>query len=263
MASSVPTSVPVLVTGASSGIGEEFARRFAGRGHPVTVVARRGDRLERLAEHLRTEHSVGVDVAAADLQTARGRTATAKLLKDGRAWILVNNAGFGSRGRAVELDADREHNEVQLNVVAVHELTFAILPALVQHGTGGVINVASTASFQPLPYMATYGATKAFVLSFTEAIAEELKGTGARAMALCPGPVETEFDTLAGVQDYFELSRPLRMGPEKCVAIALRAFDRGTTVCIPGALNVALAQAPRLTPRILTRKVSGRVFQPR
>jgi len=263
MATAVPATVPVLVTGASSGIGEEFARRFAARGHHVTVVARRGDRLDDIAGHLRGAHAVDVHVLTADLQTAKGRQTVSRVLREGGPWILVNNAGFGSRGRLIELEAQRERDEVQLNVVAVHELALAALPGMIKAGAGGIINVASTASFQPLPYMATYGATKAFVLSFTEALAEELRGTGVRAMALCPGPVRTEFDTIAGVQDYMELAKPMAMGTEKCVAAALRAFDRGTTVCIPGAINAVLAQAPRLAPRIAVRKVSGQIFQPR
>jgi short-subunit dehydrogenase len=126
-----------------------------------------------------------------------------------------------------------------------------------------VINVASTAAFQPLPYMATYAATKAFILSFTEALAEELRGSGARAMALCPGPVETDFHTVAGTSDYQRISRPMSMTAQQCVAEALRAFDRGSAVCIPGLLNHALSEGPRLAPRFLVRKVARRVFEPR
>ena len=263
MSSPIATSIPVLVTGASSGIGEEFARRFAARGHDVTLVARRGDRLERLASELRGGSGVEASVVVSDLQTKAGRAGVARLLRDTGPWILVNNAGFGTRGRLGDLDHERERAEVQLNVAAVHELSLAVLPGLISAGTGGIINVASTAAFQPLPYMATYAATKAFVLAFTEGLAEELKGTGARAMALCPGPVRTEFDTVAGVQDYMELARPMAMDAPRCVSSALRAFDRGTTVCVPGALNAVLAQAPRISPRIAVRKVTGQIFQPR
>jgi uncharacterized protein len=261
MAAAISPSVPALVTGASSGIGAEFARRIAGRGHDVTLVARRADRLEQLAEDIRGRHGVGVEVVTADLETARGRSTVSRMLKSRPAWILVNNAGFGTRGRISDLDAAREHAEVQLNVVAVHELSLAAIPGLIRARTGGIINVASTAAFQPLPYMATYAATKTFVLNFTEALAEELRGTGARAMALCPGPVRTEFGQVAGVQDYMDLARP--MSAERCVGAALRAFDRGSTICIPGALNAALAQGPRLAPRLAVRKVASAIFQPR
>src|SRR5437870_667802 len=159
MASPVPAAVPVLVTGASSGIGAAFARRFAERGHDVTVVARRLDRLEELAKESRPAGSGTVTALAADLETSDGRAAVSTLLTSNGPWILVNNAGFGTRGRAADLDAERERAEVQLNVVALQALTLAVLPALIRAGGGGVINVASTAAFQPLPYMATYGAT--------------------------------------------------------------------------------------------------------
>ena len=253
----------MLVTGASSGIGEVFARRYAARGHDVTIVARRGDRLEGIAAGLRSAHGVAVNVVVADLETSRGRASVSRLLKAGGPWILVNNAGFGSRGRLTDLDPDRERGEVQLNVVALHELALAALPGLAAARTGGIINVGSTAAFQPLPFMATYAATKAFVLSFTEALAEELRGSGVRAMALCPGPVHTEFDAIAGVEDYMRLARPAVMSAERCVDIALRSFDRGITVCVPGALNAVLAQAPRLAPRVATRRVVAQIFQPR
>jgi short-subunit dehydrogenase len=263
MTSAVPTSVPVLVTGASSGIGEEFARRYAERGHDVTLVARRADRLEKLAADIRSRNGVAVDVIVADLETVKGRTAVSKVLRERAPWLLVNNAGFGTRGRLGDLDAARERGEVQVNVVALHELTVAVLPGLIRAREGGVLNVASTAAFQPLPFMTTYGATKAFVLNFTEALAEELKSTGVRAMVLCPGPVRTEFDQVAGVEDYMELAKPMAMGVQRCVSTAMRSFDRGSTICIPGAINSVLAQGPRLAPRIAVRKLSGQIFQPR
>lgn len=261
MASAISPSIPALVTGASSGLGEEFARQLAARGHDVTLVARRGHRLEALAAELRAAHRSQVDVLIADLETARGRASVARLLEERSPWVLVNNAGFGSRGAVWELDAKRELGKVQVNVVAVHQLSLAVLPGLVETGAGGIINLASTAAFQPLPFMATYAATKAFVLAFTEALGEELTGTGARAMALCPGPVRTEFETVAGVEGYFRMARPMTMDAKQCVTTALRAFDRGATVCVPGWLNSALAQTPRLAPRVIVRKVAGRVFQ--
>ena len=261
MTSALPTSIPVLVTGASAGIGAEFARQLADRGHRVVAVARRLERLEQLAGEAEQSKGGAVEPLAADLETSRGRAAVAKLLRSTSPWILVNNAGYGTRGRIADLDHARERAEVQLNVVAVHELTLAALPGLVEAGTGGIINVASIAAFQPLPFMSTYAATKAFILHFTEAVAYEMRGTGARVMALCPGPVRTEFHDNAGTNDYMELVRG--MSAHRCVAKALKAFDRGHAVCIPGALNTVVAQGPRLAPRVVVRRVSGALFSPR
>jgi short-subunit dehydrogenase len=262
MASAISPSIPALVTGASSGLGEEFARQLAARGHDVTLVARREHRLEALASELRAAHRRRIHVVIADLETARGRGTVARLLEERSPWLLVNNAGFGSHGPVAELDQRRELGEVQLNAVGVHQLSLAALPGLLAKGAGGIINVASTAAFQPLPFMATYAATKAFVLAFTEALAEELHGTGARAMALCPGPVRTEFEAVAGVEDYFRLAGPMTVSAERCVATALRAFDGGSPVCIPGWANAGLMQVERLAPRAVVRKVAARIFQP-
>ena len=263
MASPVPSTVPAVITGASSGIGAEFARQLSARGHELTIVARRVDRLEALADELRGQHKVEVRVLAADLETSRGRSAVARVLRETGACILVNNAGFGTRGRLADLDPARERAEVQVNVVALHELAVAALPGLVAAGTGGIINLASTAAFQPLPYMATYSATKAFVLSFSEAVGYEVRGTGVRVMVLCPGPVRTEFDEIAGVQDYMQLAKPMTVSVQRCVATALRAFDRGHVICVPGRLNGALAVGPKLAPRALVRHIAGPVFAPR
>jgi uncharacterized protein len=257
----LPSSVPVLVTGASSGIGAEIARQYARRGHDLTVVARRVERLEALAAELHRAHGVIVDVLGADLETVRGRQSVARALRKRSPWLLVNNAGFGARGRVADADPAREHAMVAVNVVALHQLTLAALPRLLAAGSGGVINLASTAAFQPLPYMATYAATKAFVLHFTEALAEEVRGTGVRVMALAPGAVRTEFTEIADVEDY---ARRVRAMPvERCVSTALRAFDRGATICTPGVLNVVMAQGPRLAPRIAVRRVTASIFKPR
>ena len=176
-------------------------------------------------------------------------------------WLLVNNAGFGTRGRLVDLDIERGLAEVQLNVVALHELTAAVLRGNVASGAGAVVNVASTAAYQAIPYMGTYAATKAFVLHFTEAIAQELHGTGVRAMALCPGPTRTEFEEVAGVQSYFNRSSP--MNSDAVVRSALRALDRGHVICVPGVHNLILAQGVRLVPRTALRRVIAGVFAPR
>jgi len=261
MAKPVPASAPVVVTGASSGIGEEFARRFAARGHDLTVIARRVERLESLAAELRDAHKVAVEVVGADLETAKGRATVAKLLRGLQGAVLVNSAGYGTRGRLAELDVAREVREVQVNVVALHELTLAALPGMLAARSGGVINMGSTAGFQPLPYMSTYSATKGFVLLFTESLAEELRGTGVRALAVCPGPVRTEFDEVAGVHGSLDFLGPLSTA--KCVTAALRAFDRGQVVSIPGPVNLVLAQGPRLATRALVRRVTGPMLAPK
>ncbi len=258
MSGPVAASIPAVVTGASSGIGEEFARQLAARGHGLILVARRADRLDALAATLRGEHNVTVTVHPADLEVESQREELAALLEGGGPWLLVNNAGFGSRGLLAGLDAGREAGEVQVNVVALHRLTTAVVRANVEAGAGAVVNVASIAAFQPIPYMATYAATKAFVLHFTEAVAQELRGSGVRALALCPGPTRTEFDAVAGVSSLFERSRP--MAADAVVRSALRALDRGHAICVPGTRNLVLAQGPRLLPRAALRRIIAPIF---
>jgi short-subunit dehydrogenase len=261
MSGPVPPSVAALVTGASSGIGEEFARQLAARGHDLTLVARRVDRLNALAKTLRHDHAVKVSVHPADLETGEGRDPVALMLRTKGPWLLVNNAGFGTRGRFADLDPARELAEVQVNVVALHQLTAAVIEANLEAGAGAVVNVASTAAYQAIPHMATYAATKAFVLHFTEALAQELHGTGVRALALCPGPTRTEFDEVAGVQVLMSTAMP--MSSAAVVRSALRALDRGHAICVPGPHNLILAQAPRLLPRSAVRRIAGQVFTPR
>ena len=205
----IPASVPAIVTGASSGIGEEFARQLAARGHDLTLVARRTDRLRALAKELRAANGVSVHTHTADLSTAEGRAGVARLIEKGGPWLLVNNAGYGSSGKLVRMDPQTELEEVQVNVVALHELTLVAARVNAEAGGGAIINLASTAAYQAIPHMATYAATKAFVLHFTEALAQELHGTGSRALALCPGPTKTEFAAIAENQDYFDKSLPM------------------------------------------------------
>lgn len=261
MSKPVRASVPVLVTGASSGLGTEFARSFAERGHDVTLVARRTDRLEAVAAEIRSAHGVAAHVVTADLETDAGRRSVVALLRRG-PWILVNNAGYGSRGTfGADLDPDREVAMVELNVRALVELTGAVLPGCLGARTGGIINLASTAAFQPVPHMATYAATKAFVLHFTEAVATEHRGSGVRITAVCPGPTRTEFGDVAGNMAELESLRP--MAADRCVEIALRAFDRGHTMVVTGWMNTAGSLAPRLAPRAVVRRVLAPLFAPR
>jgi uncharacterized protein len=257
----LPATVPALVTGASSGLGETFARHLAGRGHPLVLVARRVDRLERLAPELHGLSGAPVEVIGADLETAAGRDRVADRLSGDGPWLLVNNAGSGTRGRFVDQAGRRDASQVTLNCLAVHDLMRAALAGCVAARSGGVINLASTAAFQPIPHMATYAATKAFVLHLTEAVAAELRGSGVRVMALCPGPTRTEFAGLAGVDADFERLGPLYMSADRVVTMGLRAFDRGDAVCVPGLANLASAVSARMAPRYLLQWTLDSVFR--
>ena len=189
-----PNRRRALVTGASSGLGAAFAVALARRGFDIVVVARRRERLEALAEDLRGRYEVAVQVLVADLTSSADlQSIESRVASDAALTILVNNAGFGTTGRFAEMDPDLEEGEIRLNVVALSRLTRAALPGMIARGTGSIINVSSVSALLPGPYHATYGATKAFVNSFTEALHEELRGTGVRVQALCPGFTRTEF----------------------------------------------------------------------
>jgi short-subunit dehydrogenase len=264
MTSPLRGSIPALVTGASSGIGAEIARQLAARGHALTLVARRRDRLEQLAEELRDSHGTVVDVLGADLEKPTDVATVAERLATGAPWLLVNNAGFGSHGRIWQLDPEREAAEIAVNVVALQRLTLAVLPGNRRAHDGGIVNVASTAAFQAVPYMSTYAATKAFVLSFTEGLSVELRGSGVRVMALCPGPVRTEFSDVAGGAEFERISSmAMPISVEACVRSALRALDHGRTICIPGAQNHLTTIGARVTPRGVLRQVTAQIFKPR
>ncbi len=189
-----------VVTGASSGLGRAYAESLAARGHPLLVVARRGDRLADLAGRMRERHGVTTRAVVADLATPEGMRAVREAVSEAPAApeVVVLNAGFGSRGPLWELDRAREAEMVRLNCVAVVDLAAHVLPGMVAAGRGALVVVSSAAAWQPVPYMATYAATKAFELHWVEALAEELRGTGVRALAVCPGPTRTEFTTSAG-----------------------------------------------------------------
>ncbi|HLN57107.1 MAG TPA: SDR family oxidoreductase, partial [Thermoanaerobaculia bacterium] len=190
-----------LVTGASSGIGKELARLIAADGYDLVLVARRQERLEELARELSVAHGVSARVIAADLADPDSPKRIVEELEAERIAVdvLVNNAGFGIYGRLWNSDITRQLEIIQVNVVALTDLTGRLLPGMVSRKRGRIVNVASTAAFQPGPYQAVYYATKAYVLSFSEAIAEELKGTGVTVTALCPGPTTTEFQEAAGL----------------------------------------------------------------
>jgi short-subunit dehydrogenase len=247
-----------LVTGASSGIGEEFARQLAARGYELVLVARREERLEDLARELpSTTHVIASDLAT-EAPALPGRVEALGVDVD----LLVNNAGFGIRGRFLEAPGERYAEMVRVNCEAVVVLTRAFLPEMIERGQGGVIVVASTAGMQPLPYEAAYSASKAFALTFTEALHEELRGTGVRALAVNPGPVKTEWQAVAG---YDEKTRvmPGMISAEKCVEDALRAFDRGRRSVITGRMFPWVMRFTQLSPKPVKLRVSERIYRPK
>jgi len=217
-----------LITGASSGLGAEFARQLAARGSDLVLVARRAAQLDRLAAELRDAHGVTVTAHAVDLaRPGIGVELRDQLAGEGiRISTLINNAGFATYNRFVEEDVARIIAEIQLDVTTLVELTHAFLPGLLADGTGALVNVASTAAFQPLPNMAIYGASKAFVLSLTEALAYEHRDASLKILALCPGPTRTEFFDVVGT-DAAAVGR--YQSAEQVVATALRALDRRST----------------------------------
>jgi len=250
-----PGQRKALVTGASAGIGAAFSARLASRGYDLVLVARDQKRLEARAKELHREHGVHVEVLPADLTKSPELKRVEKAAAAGLD-LLVNNAGFGTFGSFYELDIDREEEEIRLNVLALVRLTHAALKPMVQRGEGAIINVSSLASFQPMPYNATYGATKAYVTSFTEALAEELRGTGVRIQALCPGFTRTEFQERAGLH-VSGVPSFLWMSAEEVVDASLAALERGQVLVVPGAPYKAMAWLTGLMPRPVTRRVAG------
>ena len=247
-----------LVTGASAGIGEELARLFAADGYDVVLVARSRERLEALARELETGHGVRATVIASDLSDP---AAPGLLFRQvGEAGItvdfLVNNAGFGLYGAFVQLpgadavtSASREMEMIQLNVSALTHLTKLFLPGMVARGRGRVLNVASTAAFQPGPLMAVYYATKAYVLSFSEAVGVELRGTGVTVTTLCPGPTKTEFAGVAKMEGSRLFTMGGVMGAAEVARAGYQGMLAGRATVIPGARNRIMAGATRLVPR--------------
>jgi uncharacterized protein len=250
-----------LVTGASSGIGAAFATALASRGSRLVLVARREDRLRQLAESLPAAPTGAHEVIAADLtQDGACQRIAGELRERGIAVdALVNNAGFATHGLFADTDAGRLSDEVELNVASLVRLTRLLAPGMVERRQGVVVNVASTAAFQPVPYMAVYGATKAFVLSFSEALWGELRPAGVQVLALCPGATETEFFGIAG--EAASVGR--RQAPEQVVATALRALDRDAPAVVSGRVNAVTAFAPRLLPRRVLIHVVRRTMAPR
>ena len=249
--------VIALVTGASSGIGAEFARALSRRGYEIVLVARRRDRLEELAQELGSAHVIDGDLAADPMAIVRQVEEL-----DQPVDLLVNNAGFGSWGRFWELDPDREAEQVRLNCEAVVVLTRAFVPGMVERRRGGIINVASTAGMQPLPYESVYAATKAFVRSFSAALRTELRGTGVKLLNVDPGPVATEWQEVAGYRDPdATMGVPGKIGPEQVVEEALEAFDSDRGSIVPGrVIRWFLRLTPAPAP--LKLRVVERMYRP-
>jgi uncharacterized protein len=249
-----------LITGASSGIGEVFARHLAARGHNLLLVARSENKLINLCNELGRIDNIRAQYVAIDLSQA---DAPATLFDEAQTRgleidFLINNAGFGSMGDFADLDIERELNMVDLNIRSLVELTHRFLIPMRVRKSGSIINVASTAGFQPVPFMGTYAATKAFVLSFSEALWEENRPLGIKVMALCPGVTETKFFEAAKMQ-----RPPARMAqtPEAVVETALRALARGKSSVVSGWTNFMMVEAERLTPRSVVLRIAGSVLR--
>ncbi len=238
-----------VVTGASSGIGESFARSLAEEGTDLVLVARREDLLERLAGELSDRFGVRAEVLAADLTEPADLERVAERVSG--VDLLVNNAGYGAFGAFHEIPLADQSKEVGLNVTALMRLTHAAAPSMVERGRGGILNVASVAAYAPSPGSSVYGATKAFVLSFTESLHAELKPAGVHVTALCPGFTRTEDDQPAGL---------MWMRRDAVARAGLDAVRRGRAMCVPGAQYKALLPAMKLAPRGVLRTVSSAVW---
>jgi uncharacterized protein len=248
-----------LVTGASSGIGAAFARALARRGERLVLVARRGDRLSALARELGNDTlAIPLDLTCRDA----GERLEAELGERGLELdLLVNNAGVGDTGRFHERPLELALRMVDLNSRAMVELTRRFLPSLLQRGRGRIINVVSTSAFQPVPFLAVYAASKAFALSFTEALAGELQGSGVKLQALCPGLTATEFQAVAHT-DSVPFNRTPAMTPAAVVEESLRALERGRVTVVTGLRNRLTVAVLPLAPRSLVRRKAADLFRP-
>ncbi|MFQ5732922.1 MAG: SDR family NAD(P)-dependent oxidoreductase [Planctomycetaceae bacterium] len=252
-----------LVTGASSGIGEAFARQLAARGMHLVVAARRQDRLEKLAEDLHTRHGTLTDILSADLSDPE---APARLLeeirnRERRIEVLVNNAGFAVVGDLLSTDRRKVMEMLNVNVAALTELTYGLLPDMKQRGHGAIVNVSSVAGFQPVAYMGAYAATKAYVLHFSEALWAEVRDAGVTVMALCPGVTRTEFFDVAGVTGWLKKQRS--HSPDRVVRKALKALEKKRQCVVPGFWNRMRSLFVRLASRKRVVRETLKYFRPR
>lgn len=257
------SGLTALITGASAGLGREFARLFASNGHDVVLVARRHDRLENLATELQyTERVIKAHVLPADLGDPDAPQHIADHLQANGIEVefLVNNAGFGSSGAFAELDPRRELEMITVNVAALTHLTRLLLPAMIARGHGRILNIGSTAGFQAGPFMATYYATKAYVNHFSEALAHELAGTGVTVTVSCPGATATEFGAIAG-NDKSELFAGGAATSEEVAREAYHAMMKGKRMIVHGARNRVLVQALRVAPRRVVHGIAAKLNQ--
>jgi short-subunit dehydrogenase len=247
-----------VITGASSGLGAIFAEQLAERGHSLVLTGRDEGRLKAVAQRV----GQNVELVVGDLGTKAGVDALITHLDGRETDVLVNNAGFGTYGPFAEIDEKRELDLIAVNVDALVRLTHSVLPGMLARKSGGILNVASTIAFQPGPYQATYGASKAFVLSFSQALWAETRGSGVRVTALCPGATRTGFvDALGSDVSHTAIYRHLA-APEPVVAAGLRGLDRGKAVVVPGWRNRMTSTIGRLTPGALSALITGRMLQP-
>lgn len=252
-----------LITGASSGIGAEFARQLAARGMHVILTARRTDLMEELAAELRAKHATQCEIIAADL-AAPGAVPEllAEIQRRGLTiQLLVNNAGFGVVGEIDDAPIERLLELIRLNISATAELTYRVLPGMLARQSGAIINLSSLSAFQPVAYMGVYAASKAFVLHFTEALAIELRHRKVAVMAVCPGVTQTPFFDIAGAPGW--LQKHMSHTPEYVVKLALKALGKGRMVIVPGWRNWLLTLVVRFVPRWRVVKESMRFFRPK
>lgn len=251
-----------VVTGASSGFGRGLAAQLANRGMSLVLTGRDKVRLEETAGQIDSAAPVMLETVVADLSTRSGVSTLLDHVADRPVEVLVNNAGFGSYGRFAEANQDREADEVAVDVSAVVALARAFLPGMLARRSGGILNVASTIAFQPAPYQAVYGASKAFVLSFSQALWAEARPAGVAVTALCPGPTRTGFvDGLGSDADRTAIYR--RLGePEPVIEAGLRGLERGRAVVIPGMRNKLIVASGRFTPRESLTRISARLLRP-
>ena len=251
-----------LVTGASGGIGEALARELAARHHDLVLVARNGDKLHALAAELGARHGVRIDVLTADLAEPGAGAALGALVADRTIDVLVNNAGVGDYGEFHLADPAKLTQMVQLNVSTLTDLTRALLPTMIERSSGRVLNVASTAAFMPGPLMSVYYATKAYVLSLGEALADEVRGTGVTVTTVCPGPIATGFQAGADMGESKLVRGKQLMSAETCATAAVKAMERGKRIVIPGVMNRLTAATPRFLPRSVVPGIVRRAQAP-
>ena len=251
-----------LITGASSGIGAEFARRLAARGMHLVLAARRTELMESLAKELHTAHGTKCEVIACDLSDIAQAAELYEEIKRRKIKIslLINNAGFGHVGQILETDLKRIHEMLRLNIGALTDLTYRYLEEMIHDGEGGIINVSSVAAFQPVAYMGVYAATKAYVLHFSEALWAEAWDYGVTVMALCPGTTRTDFFDVSGVKGW--LSNKRAQNVDQVVKTALKAFDRRKQYVVSGWVNYMLTLAVRIAMRRVAVRESMRYFRP-